>query len=233
MVWRILLVEDEENLQEVIKMNLELEGYEVIAVDNGLDALRLAKEQRFNLVVLDVMLPEMDGFHVCEQIRLDDPNIPVLFLTAKDSTQDKITGLKKGGDDYMTKPFHLEEFLLRVRVLLRHSVKGTTEESSLRTYQFGKNEINFVTYKATTQNGEIDLTRKETKLLKLLIERNNEVVSREHILQFVWGYDVFPSTRTIDNFILAFRKYFEDDPKEPIYFHSVRGVGYKFTNPGN
>ncbi len=233
MVWRILLVEDEENLQEVIKMNLELEGYEVIAVDNGLDALRLAKEQRFNLVVLDVMLPEMDGFHVCEQIRLDDPNIPVLFLTAKDSTQDKITGLKKGGDDYMTKPFHLEEFLLRVRVLLRHSVKGTTEESSLRTYQFGKNEINFVTYKATTQNGEIDLTRKETKLLKLLIERNNEVVSREHILQVVWGYDVFPSTRTIDNFILAFRKYFEDDPKEPIYFHSVRGVGYKFTNPGN
>ncbi|MBP6665084.1 MAG: response regulator transcription factor, partial [Chitinophagales bacterium] len=177
MVWRILLVEDEENLQEVIKMNLELEGYEVIAVDNGLDALRLAKEQRFNLVVLDVMLPEMDGFHVCEQIRLDDPNIPVLFLTAKDSTQDKITGLKKGGDDYMTKPFHLEEFLLRVRVLLRHSVKGTTEESNLRTYQFGKNEINFVTYKATTPNGEIDLTRKETKLLKLLIERNNEVVS--------------------------------------------------------
>lgn len=233
MVWRILLVEDEENLQEVIKMNLELEGYEVIAVDNGLEALRLAKEQRFNLVVLDVMLPEMDGFHVCEQIRLDDPNIPVLFLTAKDSTQDKITGLKKGGDDYMTKPFHLEEFLLRVRVLLRHSVKGTTEESNLRTYQFGKNEINFVTYKATTPNGEIDLTRKETKLLKLLIERNNEVVSREHILQFVWGYDVFPSTRTIDNFILAFRKYFEDDPKEPIYFHSVRGVGYKFTNPGN
>ena len=233
MVWRILLVEDEENLQEVIKMNLELEGYEVIAVDNGLDALRLAKEQRFNLVVLDVMLPEMDGFHVCEQIRLDDPNIPVLFLTAKDSTQDKITGLKKGGDDYMTKPFHLEEFLLRVRVLLRHSVKGATEESNLRTYQFGKNEINFVTYKATTPNGEIDLTRKETKLLKLLIERNNEVVSREHILQFVWGYDVFPSTRTIDNFILAFRKYFEDDPKEPIYFHSVRGVGYKFTNPGN
>lgn len=233
MVWRILLVEDEENLQEVIKMNLELEGYEVIAVDNGLEALRLAKEQRFNLVVLDVMLPELDGFHVCEQIRLDDPNIPVLFLTAKDSTQDKITGLKKGGDDYMTKPFHLEEFLLRVRVLLRHSVKGTTEESSLRTYQFGRNEINFITYKATTPSGEIDLTRKETKLLKLLIERNNEVVSREHILQFVWGYDVFPSTRTIDNFILAFRKYFENDPRDPIYFHSVRGVGYKFTNPGN
>lgn len=230
MVWRILLVEDEETLQDAIKMNLELEGYEVIAVDNGLDALRFFKDQRFNLVVLDVMLPEMDGFHVCEQIRLEDNSTPILFLTAKDSTQDKITGLKKGGDDYMTKPFHLEEFLLRVRVLLRHSVKGTTEESALSTYQFGKNDINFITYKATTPNGEIDLTRKETKLLKLLIERNNEVVSREHILQFVWGYDVFPTTRTIDNFILAFRRYFEENPREPIYFHSVRGVGYKFTN---
>lgn len=231
MVWRVLLVEDEENLQDVIKMNLELEGCEVVAVDNGIDAIRLCKEQRFNLIVLDVMLPEMDGFHVCEQIRLDDPHIPILFLTAKDSTQDKITGLKKGGDDYMTKPFNLEEFLLRARVLLRHSVKGTRDEEDLQIYKFGNNEVNFVTYKATTPQASIDLTRKETKLLKLLIERNNEVVSREQILQFVWGYDVFPSTRTIDNFILAFRKYFEDDPREPIYFHSVRGVGYKFTNP--
>lgn len=232
MVWRILLVEDEETLQDAIKMNLELEGYEVIAVDNGLDALRFSKDQRFNLIVLDVMLPEMDGFHVCEQIRLEDSSTPILFLTAKDSTQDKITGLKKGGDNYMTKPFHLEEFLLHVKILLRHSVKGTVGESALSTYQFGKNDINFITYKATTPNGEIDLTRKETKLLKLLIERNNEVVSREHILQFVWGYDVFPTTRTIDNFILAFRRYFEENPREPIYFHSVRGVGYKFTNHG-
>ncbi|MGB0839391.1 MAG: response regulator transcription factor [Chitinophagales bacterium] len=227
---RILLVEDEESLKEGIKMNLELEGYEVIAVDNGLDALKAFKQQRFNLIVLDIMLPEVDGYQVCEQIRLENGDIPVLFLTAKDSTQDKIHGLKKGADDYLTKPFILEEFLLRVKVLVKHSMKGTKAESNLNTYTFGSNEVNFVTYKANCEKGEINLTKKEAKLLKLLIERNNEVVSREQILQFVWGYDVFPSTRTIDNFILAFRKYFEKEPRKPEFFHSVRGVGYKFTN---
>lgn len=228
-LFRILLVEDEENLQEAIRMNLDLEGYEVVAVSNGLDALRVFKEQRFNLIILDIMMPEMDGLHVCEQIRLTDMDTPILFLTAKDSTQDKIYGLKKGADDYITKPFNLEEFLLRARVLVKHSVKGTKEDESIKSFQFGDNHINFITYKAVGQGEEIDLTKKEAKLLKLLIERTNEVVSREQILQFVWGYDVFPSTRTIDNFILAFRKYFEKDPKNPIHFHSVRGIGYKFT----
>lgn len=227
-MFRILLVEDEENLQEALKMNLELEGYEVVTAATGPEALKCFREQRFNLFILDIMLPEMDGLHVCEQIRLTDMSTPILFLTAKDSTQDKIHGLKKGADDYITKPFHLEEFLLRVRVLLRHSIKGTKEEDSLKTYQFGNNYINFITYKAVGQGVDIDLTKKEAKLLKLLIERSNEVVSREQILQFVWGYDVFPSTRTIDNFILAFRKYFEIDPKNPKHFYSVRGVGYKF-----
>ena len=227
--FRILLVEDEENLQEALKMNLELEGYEVITDSTGPEALKLYKEQRFNLFILDIMLPEMDGLHVCEQIRLTDVITPILFLTAKDSTQDKIHGLKKGADDYITKPFHLEEFLLRVRVLLRHSIKGTKDEDSLKTYQFGGNYINFITYKAIGQAGDIDLTKKEAKLLKLLIERADEVISREQILQFVWGYDVFPSTRTIDNFILAFRKYFEEDPQNPKHFHSIRGIGYKFT----
>jgi len=229
MVLRVLLVEDEESIQEAIKMNLELEGYEVVATSNGLDALKAFKEQRFNLIILDIMLPELDGYHVCEQIRLENTNVPILFLTAKDSTQDKIHGLRKGADDYLTKPFHLEEFLLRVKVLLRHSLKGTDEQKNLQTYKFGDNEVNFVTYQAVCQKGAINLTKKEAKLLKLLVERNKEVVSREEILQFVWGYDVFPSTRTIDNFILAFRKYFEKDPKRPKYFHSVRGVGYKFT----
>ncbi len=230
MTLRVLLVEDEASIQEAIKMNLELEGYEVVAVDNGLAGLKVFKEQRFNLAILDIMLPEVDGYHVCEQIRLENTDIPILFLTAKDSTQDKIHGLKKGADDYLTKPFHLEEFLLRVKVLMRRSVQMSENTKSLNTYAFGENEVNFKTYKATCQKGEINLTKKEAKLLKLLIERNNEVVSREQILQFVWGYDVFPSTRTIDNFILAFRKYFEKNPKKPEYFHSVRGVGYKFTH---
>ncbi len=226
---RILLVEDEENIQEALKMNLELESYEVVAVDNGLDAIKKFKEQRFNLVVLDIMLPEMDGLQVCEQIRLENHDTPILFLTAKDSAQDRVLGLKKGADDYLTKPFNLEEFLLRVKNLIRHSFKGTEKEEDFQVYEFGKNKVNFVTYKADCQKGVIDLTKKEVKLLKLLIDRKNQVVSREHILESVWGYDVYPNTRTIDNFILAFRKYFEEDSKNPAFFQSVRGVGYKFV----
>ncbi len=226
---RVLLVEDEENLREAIKLNLELEGYEVVAAPNGKDALKKFREQRFNLIVLDVMMPEMDGFQVCEQVRLENADIPILFLTAKDSSEDKIRGLKRGADDFMTKPFNLEELMLRVRVLVKHSLKGSKHEEQLMTYSFGDNEVNFATYSATNGESEYNLTKKEVMLLKLLIERQNQVVSRQQILQYVWGYDVFPSTRTIDNFILAFRKYFEEDPKNPQFFHSVRGVGYKFV----
>ncbi len=227
---RILLVEDEVSLRDAIKMNLELEGFEVVSAANGNEAIKHFREQRFNLIVLDVMMPEMDGYQVCEQIRLTNRDVPILFLTAKDSAQDKIVGLKKGADDYMTKPFNLEEFLLRVQVLVRRSLKGTEEEEQLSVYTFGDNTVNFKTFEADCEKGNIQLTKKELKLLKLLIERKEQVVSRELILQQVWGYDVFPSTRTIDNFILSFRKYFEKDPKKPNFFHSVRGVGYKFTD---
>lgn len=230
MVPRILLVEDEEHLQENIKMNLEMENYEVVAVDNGVDALKKFSDQRFNLVILDIMLPEMDGFQVCEQIRLEDMEIPVLFLTAKDSSQDVIRGLKKGADDYLTKPFNLEELLLRVKSLVKRSFSEKEKEENIQTYAFGDNNVNFLTYEADGKNGKVALTKKEVKLLKLLIDKKNEVVSRQQILQYVWGYDVYPSTRTIDNFILSFRKYFEEDPKNPQYFHSIRGVGYKFTD---
>ncbi len=229
MIYRILLVEDEDHIRENLKLNLELEDYEVVAVPDGSKAIKAFNEQRFNLVILDVMLPEMDGFDVCEQIRLSDLETPILFLTAKDASQDKIKGLRTGGDDYMTKPFNLEELLLRVKNLLKRSAK-LYEDGSFNEYEFGGNKINFATYEANSVTGPLKLTSKEMKLLKLLIDRRNEVVSRQHILQTVWGYDVYPSTRTIDNFILAFRKYFETDPKNPAYFHSIRGVGYKFTD---
>ncbi len=225
-MFRILLVEDEENIRDVVKLNLELEDYEVVSTDNGKQALKYIKEQHFDLLILDVMLPEIDGFQICEQVRLTNMDIPILFLTAKDAAADRITGLKKGGDDYLTKPFVLEELLLRVGNLIKRTSKapGNTPE----VYEFGNNVVNFVTYEATGNPGDFTLTKKEAMLLKLLIDRKNEVVSRQQILQSVWGYDVYPSTRTIDNFILSFRKYFEKDPKNPQYFQSVRGVGYKF-----
>ncbi len=224
---RILLVEDEENIKDIVKLNLELEGFEVIATDNGKEAIRLSQEQHFDLLVLDVMLPEMNGFEICEQVRLTNHDTPIIFLTAKDAPQDRIAGLKKGADDYLTKPFNLEELLLRVHNLLKRSNKQAAEESEM--FRFGDNQVNFSTFEATGNQGNFMMTKKEAMLLKLLVERKNEVVSRNQILQFVWGYDVFPSTRTIDNFILSFRKYFEIDPHNPKFFLSIRGVGYKFV----
>ncbi len=224
---RILLVEDEENIREVVKLNLELENYEVITADTGKMALKHFQEQHFDLILLDVMLPEVDGFQVCEQIRLTNMSIPIMMLTAKDAAMDRITGLKKGADDYLTKPFNLEEMLLRVQNLLRRSSKAP--ENTPEIYTFGENIVNFITFEAKGKNGDFNLTKKEAMLLKLLIDRKGEVVSRQQILQSVWGYDVYPSTRTIDNFILSFRKYFEDAPKSPKYFLSIRGIGYKFV----
>ncbi|MAT53491.1 MAG: DNA-binding response regulator [Saprospirales bacterium] len=225
---RIMLVEDEANIRKTVKMNLELEGFEVVDVADGKGAIRTFEGQHFDLVILDVMLPDVDGFQICEQIRLTNTDVPIIFLTAKDTSADRIAGLKKGADDYLTKPFHLEELLLRVNNLLRRTSKSPANTPD--EYSFGNNKVNFKTYEAEGVNGKLTLTRKEAMLLKLLIDRKNEVVSRHQILQSVWGYDVFPSTRTIDNFILSFRKYFEPEPRRPRYFHSVRGVGYKFTD---
>jgi two-component system alkaline phosphatase synthesis response regulator PhoP len=225
---RILLVEDEENIRDVVKLNLEMEEYEVVTTDNGRQAIKYFHEQHFDLLILDVMLPEIDGFQICEQVRLTNLDVPIIFLTAKDTAPDRIMGLKKGADDYLTKPFNLEELLLRVQNLIKRSVKSP--ENTPEIYNFGNNQINFKTYEARGNQGEFNLTKKEAMLLKLLIDRKNEVVSRQQILQSVWGYDVYPSTRTIDNFILSFRKYFEEDPRNPAYFHSVRGIGYKFID---
>ncbi|MBS1742604.1 MAG: response regulator transcription factor [Bacteroidetes bacterium] len=227
----ILLVEDEENLQEALKLNLELEGYEVTSSYDGADALKTIKKEHFDLIILDVMLPEIDGITVCETIRLHNLTIPILILSAKNSSADRVLGLKKGADDYLTKPFNLEELLLRVNNLIKKSEQLSTKQPLPEIYEFGKNKIDFKALECYNKTGEkITLTKKEGMLLKLLIENKNEVVTREKILQTVWGYNVYPTTRTIDNFILSFRKYFEADSRNPQYFHSVRGVGYKFTD---
>ncbi|MGI8893373.1 MAG: response regulator transcription factor [Bacteroidia bacterium] len=226
---RILLVEDEESIRDAIKLNLELEGYYVDVAGDGKKAVLNTKGKHYDLIILDVMLPEMDGFAVCEAIRLENSQVPILFLTAKSSGEDRIMGLKKGADDYLPKPFNLEELLLRVNNLIKRSIQSRDPQAIIDEYKVGSNKINFITYEIVTeQNEKISLTKKEILLLKLLIERKNQVVSRETILNRVWGYDVYPTTRTIDNFILKFRKYFESDPHNPRYFHSVRGVGYKF-----
>ena len=230
MKYRILLVEDEEHLRDTLKLNLEMESYHVTAVSNGRTALLESKSARFNLLILDVMLPEIDGFTLCERIRLENGEVPVLFLTAKNSGEDKVKGLKLGADDYITKPFNLEELLLRIQNIIRRSTNNSESPSKISSYKFGNSEVNFSSFEIQgVKNKKRTLSKREIQLLKLLIDRKNEVVSREKILETVWEYDVYPSTRTIDNYILAFRKYFEENPRKPKHFHSIRGVGYKFT----
>lgn len=228
---RILLVEDEESLRENLKLNLELENYKVVAVERGDDGLDRFKNEKFDLIILDVMLPEINGFDLLKIIRLENTSIPVLFLTAKNTSGDIIEGLKIGADDYITKPFHLEELLLRIQKLITRSASNTTSIAR-DILNFGGNSVNFKTFESKNHLNEFKrLSKKEILLLKLLSDRENEVVSRNEILEKIWGYDVFPSTRTIDNYILAFRKHFEIDAKNPIHFFSIRGVGYKMVIP--
>lgn len=227
----ILLAEDEENLQEALKLNLELEGYEVTAVDAGTGVLKAVKNEYFDVIILDIMLPEMDGITVCENIRMQNNDVPILFLSAKNTSADRVLGLKKGGDDYMTKPFNLEELLLRIEKLIEKSKRIHEKGPVPDVYVFGTCRIDFQAQEGIGIDGQrIELSKKESMLLRLLIENKNQVVPREKILQVVWGYNVYPTTRTIDNFILNFRKYFESDSRNPKYFQSVRGVGYKFTD---
>ncbi|MEM1246034.1 MAG: response regulator transcription factor [Acidobacteriota bacterium] len=224
---KVLLVEDEPHLALGLVENLEDEGYRVTHCPDGESGLEALVEQRFDLAVLDVMLPGLDGFALCETARRDGVVTPVLFLTAKGGVDDRIRGLRAGGDDYLAKPFHLDELLLRVSAILR---RARREEKELVELQFGGNTVDLQAYRATAWNGQAhEMTHKEAMILKTLALRAGEVVSRDEILDRVWGRDVFPSSRTIDNFILKLRRRFEKEPEEPLHFHSVRGVGYRFT----
>ena len=226
----ILLVEDEENLHDALKLNLELEGYEITSAFDGQEALNKLEQEYFDLIIMDVMLPGLDGISVTENIRLRNNEVPILILSAKNTSADRVTGLKKGADDYLTKPFNLEELLLRVQKLIDKNKKMQDKDSVGDVYKFGKNTVDFKAQEVLTRKGErLQISKKEAMLLKLLIENKNDVVPREKILQSVWGYNVYPTTRTIDHFILNFRKYFEEDSRNPKFFHSVRGVGYKYT----
>ena len=225
---RVLLVEDEANLAKVIKMNLELEGYEVDHSSDGTNALDRLNQGYYDIVVLDLMLPKLSGMDVLAAMRLQNTETPVIIVSAKDTSTDRITGLKMGADDYLNKPFEIEELIIRMQKLLGRSQTTQAARSNVDMVKFGKNSIDYKTYLAHNGEKEIQLSKKEFMIMKLLISKKNEVVSRQEILKNVWGYDVFPTTRTIDNFISALRKYFEVDIKDPQHIKSIRGVGYKF-----
>ena len=225
---KICLIEDEESLSDLIKMNLELDGYSVDTIVHGTEAfLRAFEMDSFDLVILDVMLPEVSGLTICKEIRKYS-RVPILFLSAKGTTQDRIAGLKLGANDYLPKPFDLEELLLRVQIL----VEGIEELNSVvDKITIGDFSVDFTSYLVSNlQTGEKhDLSKREIDLLKLFHAKQGLVISRDEILDTLWGNDQFPTSRTIDNYILNFRKIFESDPKSPKFFHSIRGVGYKFV----
>ena len=232
---RILVVEDESHIAEGLKLNLSLQGYEVTVAENGNAGLKAWKAWQPDLVVLDIMLPGIDGLSVLRSIRLEDERIPILILSAKAATDYKVKGLSYGVDDYLTKPFSLEEFLLRVdRLLTRLSwyeedgtgnMAGSQDKNK---YSFGDNRIDFITLIARNRIGEIQLTEQEAKLLKLFVQNPGKPLSRKKLLEIGWGYTRGTTTRTVDNFIVRFRKYFEKNPKKPVHFKSLRSIGYVF-----
>lgn len=229
MKYKILLVEDEADIAKLVEFNLEDEGYEVTWLTNGRDAIETFKSERFNLVLLDIMLPEMSGYDVYESIRLVDTQVPILFMTARNDKIDVLKGLSLGADDYITKPFDLDEFLLRVKNNLRRSSDENVSRKEI--YSFANCEFNYNTMMAIGVKGkEYELSVKEAQMLKLLLDHQNEIVSRDMILEKVWGFDVYPTTRTIDNFIVKLRKIFEVDPRKPSLILSIRGIGYKLVN---
>jgi two-component system alkaline phosphatase synthesis response regulator PhoP len=231
---RILVIEDDEHIAEGLKLNLSLQGYEVMVALDGVSGLSRWKEWQPHLIVLDIMLPGIDGLSVLRNIRLVDERIPILILTAKGAPDDKVKGLSYGVDDYMTKPFNLDEFLLRVeRLLTRVSWNHRKEaeiDAAVRIYLFGGNRIDFDTHSAECRLGKVALTEQEMKLLKLFIANRGKPLSRKQLLEIGWGYTGGTTTRTVDNFIVRFRKYFEDDPQAPVYFQSIRSVGYIFDH---
>lgn len=230
-----MVIEDELHIAEGLKLNLELQGYTVCISSDGAGGLMQWKTWQPDLIVLDIMLPGIDGISVLRSIRIEDDRIPILILSAKGASQDRIKGFSHGVDDYLPKPFNLEEFLLRVKRLLIRSVRSNANDlpdnAEINSiYKFGDNRIDFDTLTAYGICGEIHLTGQEIKILKLFIANRGKPISRSKLLEIGWGYPRSMKTRTVDNFIVRFRKYFEKNPKKPIYFRSLRSVGYIFDH---
>jgi len=235
---RILVIEDDNHIAEGLKLNLSLQGYTVKIAGDGPSGLTQWKEWCPDLIVLDIMLPGIDGLSVLQNIRLDDEQIPVLILSAKGSSDDKVAGFSLGVDDYLSKPFNLDEFLLRVKRLLTRGTWARADTAQANgsavapepDYVFGKNRVNFNTGTTFCKQGEIKLTEQEIKLLKLFVANKGKPLSRRKLLELGWGYTGKMTTRTVDNFMVRFRKYFEENPKKPIFFKSRRSIGYVFDH---
>ena len=224
---KILIIEDEEDLVKGLKLNLADEEYEVDWASDGLEGLRKALQETPDLIILDIMLPEKNGLEVCRELRQKNIGIPIIMLTAKGEEIDKVVGLEIGADDYITKPFSVRELLARLKAHLRRADREINTLASI--FSFNDVEIDFAHFKARRKGKELDLTSTEMDILKYLIAHRGEVVARDDLLDKIWGYDWYPTTRTIDNHILKLRKKIEDDPAHPRYILSVYGGGYRFV----
>ncbi len=229
----ILLVEDERHIADGLVFNLEQEGYRVTHAETGEDALAALQRGPFDLLVLDLMLPGIDGREVCRRVRAVEPRMPVLMLTALASAEDRVAGLAEGADDYLTKPFSLAEFLLRVKGMLRRSAWYRQEIEPQVRYRFGDNRVDFQTGEAQTPRGPVALTELELKVLRLFAVREGEVLGRGELLEDVWNVPSDSETRSLDNFIARLRRYFEPDPSNPVHFLTARGRGYRFVRSGD
>ncbi len=227
---KILIIEDEEDLVKGLKLNLADEGYEVDWAADGIEGLRKALEERPNLIILDIMLPKMNGLDICRELRQKNISAPIIMLTAKGEEIDKVVGLEIGADDYMTKPFSIRELLARIKAHLRREKREEKSKGKKvpKIYRFGDVEIDFAHFKVKRKDKELDLTSLEIEILKYFIAHQEEVVTREVLLDKIWGYEKYPTTRTIDNHILKLRKKIEEDPSHPKYIFSVYGEGYRF-----
>ena len=223
---KILIIEDEEDLVKGLRLNLADEGYKVDWASNGEEGLRKAMEEPPDLIILDIMLPKKNGLDVCRELRQKNIFIPIIMLTAKGEEIDKVVGLEIGADDYMTKPFSIRELLARIKAHLRREKReGKTVPE---VYLFGDVEIDFTHFKVKRKDKELDLTSLEAEILKYFIAHQGEVITRENLLDKIWGYEKYPTTRTIDNHILKLRKKIETDPSHPEYILSIYGEGYRF-----
>jgi len=225
---KILIVEDEPDMVLGLKDNFEFEGYEVWTASDGIAGLERAREKKPELVILDIMLPKLSGLEVCKTLRGEGFDAPIIMLTARGQEIDKVVGLELGADDYVTKPFSIRELLARVRAILRRT-DGTRRR--LARYSFSDLELDFEVYQATKGGQPLDLSPREFELLRYLIERKGETVSRDKLLQDVWGYESYPSTRTVDTHIAKLRAKIGDSGSEPRYILTIHGVGYKFVDP--